>query len=110
MAKMTVFALSKSVLIAVTIIITVPSQRVAVGCADAEFCTLSRQMGYFFKETPLARQAVTTIVILYDHRFEAAEVVNSGHRAYLSHGDVNSVDTVRQRQIEGRREVGYRGK
>ena len=92
-----------------TIIITVPSQRarVAVGCAAAEFCTLSRQMGYFFKETPLARQAVTTIVILYDHRFEAAEVVNSGHRAYLSHGDVNSVDTVRQRQIEGRREVGY---
>ena len=64
-------------------------------------------MGYFFKETPLARQAVTTIVILYDHRFEAAEVVNSGHRAYLSHGDVNSVDTVRQRQIVGRREVGY---
>ena len=66
-------------------------------------------MGYFFIETPLplARQAVTTIVILYDHRFEAAEVVNSGHRAYLSHGDVNSVDTVRQWQIEGRREVTW---
>ena len=66
---MTVFTPSKreervcSVLIAVTIIITVSSQRVAVGYADAEFCTLSRQTGYFFKETPLARLAITTIVI-----------------------------------------------
>ena len=33
-------------------------------------------------------------------------MVNSGHRVNLSHGDVNSVDTVWQ--IEGRREVGDR--
>ena len=86
------------------IIITVPSQRVAVGYADEEFCTLSRQMGYFFKETPLARQAITTIVIWNDQSIEAAEVVNSGHRENLSQGDVNSVDTVTQWQIETRRE------
>ena len=55
---MTVFTPSKreervcSVLIAVTIIITVPSQRVAVGYADAEFCTLSRQMGSISLKKP----------------------------------------------------------
>ena len=83
------------------IIITVPSQPVAVGYADAEFCTLSRQMGYFFKEIPLARQAITTIVIWNDQSIEAAEVVNSGHRVNLSQGDVNSVDTVADRGKEG---------
>ena len=36
-------------------------------------------------------------------------MVNSGHRVNLSHGDVNSVDTVADRGKEGG-EVGYREK